>query len=263
MRPSLLVLLFAATTACSSIATEFGGQSVSQRGGHLYVDDVSLDYHREVGVSGTLAAGSLLSLASATGSVVVSGVPGDTYDLVVELYSEFEGDGEVYLADDGHLRTRSERDGRTLVESVHGTVPLGVALRVATGTGKVSVAGLSSESSLDVDTGTGSLDVSHCVLGGLSIDTGTGSLTLDDCRFDTLRVRSGAGDVLASDCRVARFTGSLGTSDVRLRGSLIDSLELTSATGDLLLVDSTVGSQQLSLGTGSVIIKDSASAARP
>ena len=242
--------------ACTTSMSLSDARSISERDGILYLDDVPLPHHREVSVEGILETGSLLFMRTALGAIDVSGVPGSNVNLTIDLYSEYEGDGEVQI-DGEEITTFSNVRGKLLVNGIRGTIPEGTSLRVHSSTGEISLAGFAGESSIRIASGTGEIRMSNCGINDLDINTGTGNIFLDQVQIDDLLISSGTGDLSAEGSSFRTLRGTSGTGSFKLRGSSVVQARIESGTGDLVLVDSTVSERFESLGTGDVVIKSS------
>lgn len=229
-----------------------GHGNVSERHGVLHLDEVALPHHRELRLGGGVDA--LLVLATHTGPIDIQGVPGAAAELVVDVYSEFEGDGEVSWSG-GEPVVASQRAGRVLINGIRGTVPAGVDLRLVSGTGRIVARALDGAAKVHVASGTGAVFVQECRVEELGIDTGTGDARLDGLVATVLRMQSGTGTLVAERCRVARGVGESGTGDFRFTACTLDDLAVTSGTGGLWLTDSPVARLSSSLGTGQVHIE--------
>lgn len=251
-RPFLMSALIAAAVtlpACQLDVSNHG--SVSERGGILFADDVPLDHHREVALTAPFN-GLDLRFATHTGDIDIRGVEGGEVDLVIDLFTEYEGDGEVRL-EDGRLKTRSALKGRLLINGIRGTVPADSSLHVHSGTGRIVLRSLSGKGDLDVDTGTGGVFVEASECGRISLSSGTGSMRLDDVTADALHVTNGTGAFIAQSCRLREVVGDSGTGNFSLVSSHVDHVRVRSGTGNLRIEDSVVGDLEPSLGTGDVI----------
>lgn len=227
--------------------------SVSERGGVLYFDDVPLEYHREVSVTSDEALDGL-RLTTHTGNIDVTGVSGGSFELTVDLYSEVEGDGEVELVN-GSLRKHSQHGGRLLINGIRGTLPAGVELQAHSGTGRIVLRDLRGDADLVVETGTGLVALQGCVRGTIRISSGTGDLRLDGTTAELLRVSTGTGQLMAENCTFGGVEGESGTGDFSFVGCQVDEVTVRSGTGDVRITDTHMGRFSPSLGTGDVVMK--------
>jgi DUF4097 and DUF4098 domain-containing protein YvlB len=245
-----ILVAFTILPACSMHLSGSSYGSVSERGGVLYLDDTPLEFEREVEISQAFL-GSELRLATQTGDIDVTGSDSDEFSLVIDLFTEFEDDGEVRL-ENGQFKTSSLLQGEVLINGIRGTVPAGASLHVQSGTGRIVVRGLSSGQDLDVDTGTGSVFVNGGVLGSVRVNTGTGDLRLDGIEAEYLKVSSGTGHVVAQGCRLDEVVGDSGTGDFIFKACQVEDANMSSGTGDVDLDDTLVTRLKTSLGTGDV-----------
>jgi hypothetical protein len=228
------------------------GLDVSDHDGRLFVGGAPVDYHREVSLLGELTGSDLrLVLASPTASIDVVGGPGNTYELVIDLYTEFEDDGGVEF-EDGQLSTWSDLKGAVLVNGIRGRLPEGVSLQVQTGTGDVLITSFVSGSTVEVETGTGAVAVNSCDVNRISVDSGTGEVRMTECSAQDVRMKLGVGSLAASNCVVGDFRGDSGTGDFFFQGSRLDNASFVSGVGDVRLTDTLVSELVSTLGTGRV-----------
>ncbi|RKY20550.1 MAG: hypothetical protein DRQ55_07340 [Planctomycetota bacterium] len=249
----ITLALFAALClpACSmSIAS-----SVSEHGGVLYLDDVALEFEREIELTGVLDS-SELRLSTHMGSIAVTGTTDGEVALVLVLHTEFEGDGEVSLSA-GALKASSLQGGKLLVDSIRGTIPMGTSLHVQSGTGRIVIRDMDAQADLDVDSGTGNVFVSGGAVHALKVSTGTGDVRLDNLRAETVRLSSGTGRMAIEHCHIGSIRGESGTGEFVFRNSEVDRADLTSGTGDVRLLDTLVSKLESSLGTGDVFMERS------
>lgn len=253
----LALFLTAAVTlllpACSQmVAHGFNGMSISERGGQLYVDEVLVEHHREVEVALDAAQIGELSLSVPTGLINLEGVPGQQGHLILDVYTEIEGDGEVFMAG-GKVKLRSTLRGKLIINGVRGSIPAGMSLDIDTGTGQVLLTALQNADTVEVDTGTGPVRLVDCKVGNLDVDSGTADIRLEGVHGALFDVDTGTGDVVLQDCHFDQLRGDTGTGDFLLTMSQIDSGRFNSGTGDVRLVDTIITHIRASLGTGDVI----------
>ena len=251
MRTLLPAALLLATTGCG-LSMHMQGFSVSDHDGRMFVDGVAVDHHREVSLQGQMDTDLRLVLNSATGLIDVVGGPGDTYELVVDLYSEFEGDGEVVL-EDGQLTTDSELGGKLLVNGIRGRLPQGINLEVEAGTGQVLITSFIGAAEVRVSTGTGDVQLTSCDLGSLRVQSGTGEVGTQDVSSDRVRLKLGTGSLTAVSSEFGMLDGDSGTGDFRFQDCRVDSARFVSGVGDVRLTDTLVSEMSSTLGTGRVL----------
>lgn len=250
-------LLAALLVAGCGLTRNMQGVDVSDHDGRLFVGGIPVDYHREVSLLGELSDVDLkIVLVSPTATIDVVGGPGNTYELVVDLYTEYEDDGGVEL-DDGQFSTWSDVEGAVLVNGIRGRLPEGVSLDVRSGTGDVLITSFVHSRSIKVETGTGSTAVSSCEANKVSVDSGTGEVRMSECTVDDVRLKLGVGSLAASDCVLGRVRGDSGTGDFFFQGSRIDKASFVSGVGDVRLTDTLVSEISSSLGTGKVEMRTS------
>ena len=255
---SVLTLILAAP-ACEFLHGTFhhDGTSYSESNGVLYADDVPLRFERWIKLEPPLAAGSQISMATYTGEVTLSAATaGEASALELHLFSEIENDGGV-LVKDGKLATHSDTDHKLAINGVRGSVPADVSLDIETGTGDLSLKGLSGKSSIKISTGTGRSTLEGCQVASVALETGTGDMTMRDVHSTTLGIDTGTGETRLTGCAADELNFSSGTGDLRLDDCHFKESKLDSGTGDIRLrKGSTLGSETHDLGTGSVKTSD-------
>jgi hypothetical protein len=225
---------------------------VSDQNGRLFVGGLSVDHHREVSLLGEWEDEQIpMVLMSPTAAVDLVGCPGTTFELVVDLYTEIEGDGGVELTD-GVLTAWSEKDGAVLINGIRGRVPEGLSLDVRSATGDVWLASFMNGQNLRVEAGTGAVAVSGCDVNQIAVDTATGEVRMSDCTAETVSMDLGVGSLAASNCVLADFSGDSGTGNFYFHGSRLGRASFVSAVGDVHLTDTMVSDLDSALGTGSV-----------
>ena len=251
-----LSLTIAATLllpACSQMVTHgFNGMAIAERDGLLYVDEVLVEHHREVEIALDAEQIGELSLGVATGLISLEGVPGQQGHLILDVFSELEGDGEVYLAG-GKVKLRSTLRGKLIINGVRGSIPAGMSLDIDTGTGQVLLTTLHGAESVVIETGTGPVRLVDCKIEVVEIDSGTADIRLEGVHAALFDVDTGTGDVVIQDCHFDRLRGDTGTGNFLLTMSQIESGRFNSGTGDVRLVDTIITHIRASLGTGDVI----------
>ena len=247
-----LALGVAFTTLSCNLGPETAEASIADRSGRLFVDGVPTDYYRELTVQGTLEPGTSLTLTTASGLVDLVGVPGTSYELVVDYYTELQDDGTV-VVENGELKTLSDFGGQTLINGIRGRVPEGTSVRVHSGTGEIVLSSFMGRGQLDVDAGTGSVRVVASDLDQLAISSATGDVHLEDIRAEQMKLRSVTGALMARNCEFRRVAGDTGTGNFAFQACRIDNGLFQSGAGDLALVDSVVSELRTNLGTGNIL----------
>jgi hypothetical protein len=252
---SLLALVPLLAVACGG-PTHLRAAAVSDHDGRLFVDGAPLDYHREVSLQSELAGPMTIVLASPTATIDIVGGPGNTFELVVDLYTEFENDGGVTF-ENGVMSTSSDLEvpGAIMVNGIRGRLPEGVSLEVRTGTGDIVITSFLNQGRVHAVTGTGSVQVQSCELSHLDVDAGTGDVRLTDTSADSVVIRLGTGAMVSRTCDFNDFRGDSGTGDFVFHDSRLDGAHFDSGVGDVRLVDSIVSELSSRLGTGRVITK--------
>ncbi len=247
-----LALLIPALAAGCGTARHMQSLDISDHDGRHFVGDIAVDYHQEVSLQGQLAAeGLTLKLMSHTGAIDVVGSPGDSYELVLDLYTEFEGDGMAELDGDG-LRAWSDMNGAILINGIRGRLPEGVSLEIQAGTGDVLVTSFFGPGSVDIKNGTGTVSVRSCEVSDVSINSGTGDVRMAQCTVESVRMNMGIGSLAAKDCTLGKLRGDSGTGDFLIHSSRIDHASFVSGVGDVRLTDTLISELHSQLGTGRV-----------
>lgn len=252
--PLLLGALAVLIAACGS-PLRMDGARVQEQYGRLVVDDVALEFSREVPLQGTLAPEARaagLSLGAHTGNIELVGGPMESYEFVVVLQTEFEDDGTVELVD-GMLVVRSQRGGKCVINGLRGRIPQDTSLDVLSGSGDVTLSRLDGAASVRVECGVGSLRVHGAAADELELHSGTGAVELREVTSPAVRVELGVGPLLGAACEIGSLRAQSGTGDFVLRDSRVQKARFRSGSGDLHLKSSHVGHLDRSLGTGSVV----------
>jgi len=252
--PLLLGALAVLIAACGS-PLRMDGAQVNEQYGRLVVDDVALEFSREVPLQGTLSEDARtagLTLGAHTGNIELVGGPAETYEFVVTLQSEFEDDGVVEIVD-GMLSVRSQRGGKCVINGVRGRLPQSTALDVLSGTGDVALSRFDGAGLLRVECGVGKLRLHTVQAQELVLHSGTGSVELEGVKSPEVRVDLGVGPLLSTSCEFGSLKAQSGTGDFVLRSSRVQRGRFRSGTGNLHLNSSHVGHLERSLGTGSVL----------
>jgi DUF4097 and DUF4098 domain-containing protein YvlB len=271
-------ILLIATTGCVFNVGQWDSQSgsISTRNGTMYMDGVELAFDRWVDVQAEMGEATNANISTATGEITLRGTSGSAVNLQVHLHSEFEGDGSARFAE-GKLDA-VEGSGKVFINDVRGTIPDGVSVSLSTGTGWIRLEDMKGNRTLELNSGTGPIDLGNSTAGmvevamgtseirltgtqadriqvetgtgdlsitgggagSLEVDTGTGDVTLSSARFDSILVDSGTGDVVLDDCEAGRVEVDSGTGDLTLRGGRCEAVELDSGTGDLRIREGAV-----------------------
>lgn len=254
-RPLVLTLLTALALLPACGGFRASRHSVTERNGQLFLGDVLLDHHQEVPVADDALTATTLVLECPTGVIDIVGLEGAQVELVVDLYTEIEGDG-VVTWDGGRLVARSQSGGAVLINGIRGRVPADMGVSVDTGTGQVALSGLTGGQDVRISTGTGPVRLGECELGTLTLDTGTGDLRLESVQAHLVDVDSGTGELTAQSCQIDELIGNSGTGDFRLTDCQVGRGRFDSGTGDVRLMDSMVQDLHASLGAGDVITRN-------
>ncbi len=249
-------LLAGLCTACGiTFSSSLDGTNVSRRNGQVFVDDVHVAHQRELTVRAHLDGSQSLRLTSHSRPIDVVGELDDEIELFVTVWSEHPDDGEVEFVD-GKLRVHSALGGKVLIDGVRGRIPASAPLSVANGVGEIVVTGMESQASLEVGSGTGSIELVGCAVDRLRINTGTGDIDLSRCQARSLDINSGTGDVRATDCVFEQLDAASGTGSFDFDGGSIGQASFDSGTGDVRGRGTHIASVKHSLGTGTYWMKD-------
>lgn len=127
------------------------------------------------------------------------------------------------------------------------TVPAGVCVTSDTGSGDVSVSGVTGD--VDVASGSGDLDLAG-LAGRVDAETGSGDVSICDVTGD-LYVDTGSGDVQATGLESSQVIAATGSGSIVIEMvSAFEALDAESGSGDLLLTVP-AGHYDLALDTGS------------
>ncbi|GJM20314.1 MAG: hypothetical protein DHS20C15_02290 [Planctomycetota bacterium] len=252
--PLLLGALAALIIACGS-PLRMDGAHVQEQYGRLVVDDIVLEFSREVPVQGELSADAIsqgLTLGAHTGDIELVGGPASKFEFVVTLQTEIEGDGVVELKD-GMLRARSLEGGKCVINGMRGRVPQGINLDLLAGSGRVILSRFQGVQTLNVESGVGAVQLEDVKAETLTLRSGTGNVQLVSVKGNEANVDLGVGSLLTQGCELAELRARSSTGAFVLRESRVHHGSFHSGTGNLQLVDSHVGNLERSLGTGEVI----------
>lgn len=232
------------------------GREVEEDDGILTVDGVELNHSRWVTVTGRLdeASASSLELRTATGTIDVVSSGDASYELDVDLHSEMEGDGEVFL-EQGRLIAKSVGDYMLFINEIRGRAPDGVDLRVESGMGMVEVRGFSGGHEIRLDTGSGDARASACKVSTLRVDADMGEVLLDEVVGHGLELDVGMGNANIHASAFEWVNGDLGMGNASIHDSTIRSLVVDLSMGNLRLVDTQVTRLEGDCGMGHVILE--------
>jgi lia operon protein LiaG len=203
-------------------------------------------YERTVEMEHPLAAGSALTVTTASGSIVVTGQPVQTCHFVATIEARAPSEEEAAeLAEDVELRfvesgsgltIRAERPKthgpRSISISYEVVVPHQASVACSSASGSVSAADL--EGNVRAHTASGSVRAERVSGGNIHLDSASGQVRLADA--------SGVGT-----CRMHTASGS-----VRAQRLEAESISLDSASGGVSLTDSRAESIRLHTSSGSV-----------
>lgn len=250
-------LCIAALPACIVRLGGDGYRNVNSSDEGLHVDGVLLRHSRWVDVEHDFSGIDTLVLHTATGPVELSGAPAGSALLRALVWSEHEGEGEVVI-EEGRLRVNPTGAGKVFLNEIGGSVPAGLSLDVATGTAKVSLAGVAHETDLRAVTGTGEIEVTDVSAASIRLETGTAAIRVTGGGSGRLDLDSGTGDVFVVAGKHDKVLIDTGTGDVEITDVSIGRLEFDSGTGDLLLDGGKVENISLSFGTGELTLRNGA-----
>ncbi|MHC5212356.1 MAG: DUF4097 family beta strand repeat-containing protein [Planctomycetota bacterium] len=240
----------------SSSSSSVWGQDVEVHDSYLVVDDVRLDHVRWEEVELSTEDVELMQVGTASEGVRLTGEDGATARLRVHLYSEIEGDGTVTFEGD-RLMAVSDR-GKVFINSVEGTIPGDLDLKVATGTGEILLTSVATDRTLTISTGTGEMELAEVAPALLSVETGTGDLRAKGGGAETAVVESGTGDVWLSGGAWGEIRMESGTGDLVIKDCTTTAVRFTSGTGDLVLNGGACGKASIESGTGDLILRGDA-----
>lgn len=247
-----LAALLLLGSACGFIdGVEFGGVSVDERDGVMHVEGVPLPHARWVALDLPPGTGAL-TLESATRELrVVTVATGEAARLEVQLFSELEGDGQVTLAEGMPLATTTS-GRRVLINGVRGGVPAGSRLAAHTATGPCVVDATHGLAGVQLESGTGALELRGGPLGEVSLNTGTGPVSLAEATAGEVRVTSGTGAILVTGLQATRLAAESGTGTVKLLDVTVESLAIDTGTGSIRLEGCRAVQCKVGSGTGDV-----------
>lgn len=175
--------------------------------------------HAEARSQQSLGALDSLALETGSGDVDVRTGDGPARLELVEHRGVFGGpDVEVRRGDDGRVTVRSDCPwfafGSCGVD-VAVVVPAATAVTLSTGSGDVTAAGLRDV--LDIETGSGQIDIDGASGPSVTLDTGSGSLSARSLDAQRVRAETGSGEVeLVADSAPDDLVADTGSGDVLL-----------------------------------------------
>lgn len=89
--------------------------------------------------------------------------------------------------------------------------------------------------SLDIDAGSGGVDVRGAQATLLKVDNGSGGVTMNDVRADDCDVDSGSGGLSGSGVSCRRFNLDIGSGGVRIEDATMDDVNIDTGSGGIAL----------------------------
>ena len=130
------------------------------------------------------------------------------------------------------------------------TVPAGTVVQASSGSGSVSVTGVSR----DVQANSGSGDISVASIGGAAtLRTGSGSISAKDVKQGA-SLSSGSGNILAALSGQGDVRASTGSGDIQLTG-VIGLVQASSGSGNVHVNGKPTGNWKLSAASGDVRVQ--------
>jgi hypothetical protein len=237
------------------------GHDLSMREGHLEVDGVRLEHERWVDAQLDASALASLAIDTASGPIELAGDPAGACALSVHVYSEHEGDGEVYL-DGDRLRLRSSLGGKVFLDGVKGTVPQGLALVLGTASGDITLDRAGQGRDLELSTASGDVVVRGSAPESILVSTASGDVLVEATSAASIRSQTASGDMAVKGGAWGTIRGDTASGDLRLQGCSVEAVELSSASGDLVISGGTCQRARLDTASGEVEILDGAKVER-
>ena len=233
------------------------GHDISMRDGRLTLDGVELPHERWVEAQLDASALKELVINTASGPIELAGDSAGACTLSVHVYSEHEGDGEVYL-DGGRLRVRSQRGGKVFLDGVKGTVPHDLALELGTASGEITVERAGQGREFELSTASGGVIVRGSEPAAIRVSTASGDVTVESTSAATLKASTASGDVSVTGGSWGTISSDTASGQLRLQGCTADKVELDSASGDLVISGGHCKHARLDTASGDVELVDGA-----
>jgi DUF4097 and DUF4098 domain-containing protein YvlB len=227
MRPMTLFLILILLLSIQACVISCDGISEE----NMTVDGSKLEHTGEILLDESFA-NDHLKVSGGIAGIELGGVA-ETQARIRVKYREFEPSDAIITLSEGQIKTDSKSGKPVLITSISGTIPNNLNLFIESGTGSVKVSDMQQIALLDVDSGTGKVDLQNIQSKAIILDTGTGSVNLDQCVAVSAEINTGTGSI-------------------SLRDSYIESAEVDTGTGSIYLNDSTIVKHDFNSGTGKI-----------
>ena len=233
------------------------GHDLSMHDGKLSLDGVELPHERWVDAQLDASGAGTLAIDTASGPIELTGDPAGACALSVRVYSQHEGDGEVYL-DGGRLAVRSQRGGKVFLDGVRGTIPQGLALELGTASGEIVIERAGQGRDCELSTASGGVVVRGSEPSGLRVRTASGDVLVEATSARSLQASTASGDVSVKGGAWGTIRSDTASGQLRLAGCTADAVELDSASGDLVISGGHCKRARLDTASGDVELLDDA-----
>ena len=194
-------------------------------------DGSELKYAGEQSLEEAFSADKL-TITSGIADVNLQGEPGSTLKLKIG-YKEYKPGDAIVSIENGELKIKSKSGKAAMFTSISGTIPEQLNLALENGTGKILLSNLRDAAILNIESGTGDVEMHNVQIGNVEIENGTGRVSMTNCVLSTADIETGTGSI-------------------NLNGSYIKAAEIESGTGSMYMKDSTIDKQNFESGTGKI-----------
>jgi DUF4097 and DUF4098 domain-containing protein YvlB len=126
-----------------------------------------------------------------------------------------------------------------------------LALRASTSAGPIVVAGL-VRGSVDVETGSGSIDLEALDVGDVLASTSSGTVSFETIAADVLEIGTGSGGILGTAVDAKEIKVSTSSGGISLSGLKADLLSADTGSGGVDVEDAVVVATNISVSAGSI-----------
>ena len=172
------------------------------------------------------------TINAGTADIDLKGEPGSQIKLKIG-YKEYAPGDAIISLEQGTLKTSSKSGKQVHITSIVGTIPENLNLTFENGTGKILLSNLRNAARLNIESGTGDVELKNVHIRNVDIETGTGKITMNDCVLEMADIETGTGSIY-------------------LNGSYVKTAEVESGVGSMYLKDSTIDKQTFESGTGKI-----------
>lgn len=197
----------------------------------ISIDGYELKYENELTIQEDYSY-DRMEIQGGTTEIDLKGENGSRVNLRIQYKEYAPGDAIITLAE-GRIKTDSKSGKPVMLTNISGTIPEKLSMNIENGTGAVKLHNLQGSSKIEIDTGTGAVELSAIRMAKLSVDTGTGAVNLHKCIAANAEINTGTGSVYLTESYIEAAEVSSGTGSLNLKDSTIEKREFDSGTGKL------------------------------